>query len=610
MMWSRRCTEITSPPSPLPRREGGQGVRWNTTSPPSPLLRGEGCRRTVVHPCKLGCFFCSPFPRREGGQGVRFHLTSLYLVLILVLLSAVSFAQLPARRPLVVIFPEKVEVKKDQPDLNVGIATPLAELLEATRRVDVLIYDPSAPYIQRLVQEGTLKANDAPPQPSAEQKRRVVQALDGQFALTVRAAWSDKPPVFPRPPRGKKIDPNLLQNLPTTSVVQVSAVWMPVAGGRLWQVQLESQPVQRALPGGGMTVDPVSTARTAASNLVARLMAEPMATLARIDVTQKEAQTAVSPGGAPSEDADTLMKQLLEEGQKYARAGDLASAIESYRKAVDAKPTDPEPRHRLIEAYLQRRMEDAAVAEGMRAVQIVSDSTPLLLVLADAYMSANRLDEAETLYRRMLERDPQNVVAWLHLGDLLWNRARITEAEECYAQAAQKSPTDTEPLMRLAKLHLARAQFARAQEVVGRLYALLPEEDETRRGEVYATLVDGVETGITQLAQRVQEAIASYSNGEVTLETLFKTLKGLEAQCNDLQRFTQSLQPIPRVLDAHQRFLLAGSLLQQSLGSLLSFAETKETRYQEEGMLLRSEALRELANASRALRAARAGQQG
>ncbi len=539
---------------------------------------------------------------------MRSHITSLYLVLILVLFSFVSFAQLPARRPLVVIFPEKVEVKKDQPDPNVGIAAPLAQLLEETRRVDVLIYDPSAPYVQRLVQEGTLKANDVTAQPSADQKRRIVQALGGDFALTVRAAWSDKPPALPRPPRGKKIDPSWLQNLPTTSVVQVSAVWMPLAGGRSWQVQLESQPVQRALAGGGMTVDPVSTARTAASNLVARLIAEPMATLARVDTTQKEAQAAPQ-GTAAATDANALMKQFLEEGQKYARAGDLANAIECYRKAVDAKPTDPEPRRRLIEAYLQRRMEDAAVAEGMRAVQIVSDSTPLLLALADAYMSTNRLDEAETMYRRMLERDPQNVAAWLHLGDLLWNRARITEAEECYAQAAQKSPADTEPLMRLAKLHLARAQFARAQEVVEKLYALLPEEDETRRGEVYSTLAEGVETGITQLAQRIQEAIASYSNGEVTLETLFKTLKGLEAQCNDLQRFTQSLKPIPRVLDAHQRFLLAGSLLQQSLGSLLSFAETKETRYQEEGMLLRSETLRELANASRALRAALAGQQ-
>jgi len=523
------------------------------------------------------------------------------MVLVLVLLSITAFAQLPARRPLVVLFPEKVEAKKDQPDPNVGIATPLAQLLEETRRVDVLIYDPSAPYIQRLVQEGSLKASDVGAQLSDEQKRRIVQALGGEFALTVRAAWSDKPPVMPK--GKKKIDPSLLQNLPTSSVIVVSAVWMPVGGGRAWQVQLESQPVQRALAGGGMTVDPVSTARTAASNLVARLIAEPLATLARVDVTQKEAQSAQQ-GTAAATDASTLMKQFLEEGQKYARAGDLANAIESYRKAADAKPTDPEPRRRLIEAYLQRRMEDAALAEGMRAVQIVSDSTPLLLALADAYMSANRLDEAETMYRRMLERDPQNVAAWLHLGDLLWNRARITEAEECYAQAAQKSPTDTEPLMRLAKLYLARAQFARAQEVVGNLYALLPEEDETRRGEVYATLADGVETGITQIAQRIQEAIASYSNGGVTLETLFKTLKGLEAQCNDLQRFTQSLKPVPRVLDAHQRFQLAVSLLQQSLGSLLSFAETKETRYQEEGMLLRSEALRELANASRALRSA------
>jgi pentatricopeptide repeat protein len=523
------------------------------------------------------------------------------MVLVLVLLSITAFAQLPARRPLVVLFPEKVEAKKDQPDPNVGIATPLAQLLEETRRVDVLIYDPSAPYIQRIVQEGILKASDVGAQLSDEQKRRIVQALGGEFALTVRAAWSNKPPVMPK--GKKKIDPSLLQNLPTSSVIVVSAVWMPVGGGRAWQVQLESQPVQRALAGGGMTVDPVSTARTAASNLVARLIAEPLATLARVDVTQKEAQSAQQ-GTAAATDANTLMKQFLEEGQKYARAGDLANAIESYRKAADAKPTDPEPRRRLIEAYLQRRMEDAALAEGMRAVQIVSDSTPLLLALADAYMSANRLDEAETMYRRMLERDPQNVAAWLHLGDLLWNRARITEAEECYAQAAQKSPTNTEPLMRLAKLYLARAQFARAQEVVGNLYALLPEEDETRRGEVYATLADGVETGITQIAQRIQEAIASYSSGGVTLETLFKTLKGLEAQCNDLQRFTQSLKPVPRVLDAHQRFQLAVSLLQQSLGSLLSFAETKETRYQEEGMLLRSEALRELANASRALRSA------
>lgn len=523
------------------------------------------------------------------------------MVLVLVLLSITAFAQLPARRPLVVLFPEKVEAKKDQPDPNVGIATPLAQLLEETRRVDVLIYDPSAPYIQRLVQEGSLKASDVGAQLSDEQKRRIVQALGGEFALTVRAAWSDKPPVMPK--GKKKIDPSLLQNLPTSSVIVVSAVWMPVGGGRAWQVQLESQPVQRALAGGGMTVDPVSTARTAASNLVARLIAEPLATLARVDVTQKEAQSAQQ-GTAAATDANTLMKQFLEEGQKYAQAGDLANAIESYRKAADAKPTDPEPRRRLIEAYLQRRMEDAALAEGMRAVQIVSDSTPLLLALADAYMSANRLDEAETMYRRILERDPQNVAAWLHLGDLLWNRARITEAEECYAQAAQKSPTNTEPLMRLAKLYLARAQFARAQEVVGNLYARLPEEDETRRGEVYATLADGVETGITQIAQRIQEAIASYSNGGVTLETLFKTLKGLEAQCNDLQRFTQSLKPVPRVLDAHQRFQLAVSLLQQSLGSLLSFAETKETRYQEEGMLLRSEALRELANASRALRSA------
>ncbi len=531
------------------------------------------------------------------------HRIHWMLVCLLCLATLTASAQLPARRPLVVIFPEKVEVKKDQPDPNIGIATPLAEQLEATRRVDVLIYDPAASYIQRLVQEGALQPADVSAQPSADQKKRIVQALEGEYALTVRAVWSDKPPVMPRAPRGKKIDPALLQNLPTNLVIQVQAWWTPVRGGRTWQVQIESQPVQRAMPGGGMTVDPVSTARTAASNLIARLIAEPLATLARVDVTQAEAQANIPTGRTSAEDATALMKQFLEEGQKYEKAGDLANAVEAYRRAIDARPTDPEPRRRLMAVLLQRGLENVAVEEGMRAVQVVSDATPLLLELADAYMRSNRLDDAEVTYRRMLERDPQNVSAWLHLGDLMWNRARIPEAEECYSQAAQCAPTSTEPLMRLAKLHLARGQYGRARETVATLYTLVPEEDETRRGQIYTTLIDGAETGITQIAQRIQEAIASYTNGDVTLETLFRTLKALETQGNDLRQFMQSLKPIPRLLDAHNRFLLASSLLQQSLGSLLSFAESKETRFQEEGMLLRSEALRELSTASRSLRA-------
>lgn len=518
-----------------------------------------------------------------------------------------AFAQLPARRPLVVIFSEKVEARKDEPDPNIGIAAPLVEQLEATRRVDVLIYDHSASYIQRLVQEGMLKPADVTSRPSAEQKRRIVQSLGGQFALTVSAVWQDKPPQLPRPPKGKKIDPSPLQNLPTTAVIRVSAVWLPVEGGRPWQVQMESQPVQRTMTGGVMTVDPVSTARTAASNLVARLIVGPMTALARVDVTQKELQNSAGAGRNTVEDANILMKRYLEEGQKHARAGDLANAIEAYRRAVDAKPTDPEPRRHLIEAFLQKRLEDSAVAEGMRAVHIVSDSTPLLLALADAYMRANRLDEAETMYRRMLEHDPQNVPAWLHLGDLLWNRARITEAEDSYQRAAQYAPENAEPLMRLAQLFLARAQYDRAREAVDKLYALVPEEDEQKRGAMYLALMGGVETGITQMAQRIQEAVASSTNGDVTLETLFNTLKGLQTQSNRLHQVLQSLKPIPRVLDAHQHFLLASNLLQQSLGSLLSYAETKETRFQEEGTLLRSEALRELATASRALRTAMAG---
>lgn len=534
-----------------------------------------------------------------------FRWRCLYLLIAWLSLTSLVAAQLPSRRPLIVIFAEREDTKGDQLDQNVGIASPLAELLEATRRVDVLVYETDASYIQRAIQEGLLQASEAVATPSAEQKRRIVQALGGEVALTVRAVWREKPPEPLRQPRGRRADLNQLKDLPANPVVLVSAVWMPISGGRVWQVQLESQPVQRALPGGRVAIDPVSTARTAASNLVTRLLAEPMANLARIETTQREAQEArANIPVATQTDSEQMMRQFLEEGDRFARAGDLANAIESYRRAADVRPTHPEPRRRLIDAYLKRRMEEAALEEGLRAMEMVSDSSALWLLVADAYMSANRLQEAENLYRRMLERDPQNITAWLHLGDLLWNRARIGEAEACYQQAVQHAPDNPEPLLRLVRLNLARARFEPAQQALQQLYTLLADAEEARLSSVYVSLADGVETNLQQIAQRAQEATASYNNRDITRETLYRTIRGLELQTAQLHQFHRALRPTQRLLEAHQRFLLAASLLQQSLGSLLSFAETDEPRYQDESSLLRSEALRELAAASRALRAA------
>jgi Flp pilus assembly protein TadD len=85
-----------------------------------------------------------------------------------------------------------------------------------------------------------------------------------------------------------------------------------------------------------------------------------------------------------------------------------------------------------------------------------------------------RLEEAEALYREVLELRPESVRAWVDLGNVLSDRSRPNEAEAAYRRALALDPDDTDALNNLAWLLIETASRPDEAEALALRAAALP----------------------------------------------------------------------------------------------------------------------------------------
>ena len=74
----------------------------------------------------------------------------------------------------------------------------------------------------------------------------------------------------------------------------------------------------------------------------------------------------------------------------------------------------------------------------------------------------NRFAEAEALFRRALQINPQSLVAHRDLGNALAQEDKLDEALEQFAQAEALAPHDYQLKAQLAQLYAAKGQFSQA----------------------------------------------------------------------------------------------------------------------------------------------------
>lgn len=163
-------------------------------------------------------------------------------------------------------------------------------------------------------------------------------------------------------------------------------------------------------------------------------------------------------------------------GAVLQRAGDLDAAEGLYRQALAADGKTINSRVNLGRLLLQRGQAAAAVEILEPLRDSVPRTRPSLTTLAEAYQHAQRLDEADAVYRQLLQEqlaDGNTFVAW---GKLHRARGEYQSAHQCFIEAARRSPRDPWPLALQAEMLARLGNAVAADQLAAQVLQQLPAD--------------------------------------------------------------------------------------------------------------------------------------
>jgi len=129
-------------------------------------------------------------------------------------------------------------------------------------------------------------------------------------------------------------------------------------------------------------------------------------------------------------------------GVVQALTRNFAAADTSFTQAAALDPQNPLPTYHRAQACLgqARHAEAAAILEALLATH--PSFTPALDLLAEVYLTQNRIDDAIATYKRLFQTDSNNVKALYMRGLLLLSLGRLGEAPEILDLFPSRFPED------------------------------------------------------------------------------------------------------------------------------------------------------------------------
>jgi tetratricopeptide (TPR) repeat protein len=167
-------------------------------------------------------------------------------------------------------------------------------------------------------------------------------------------------------------------------------------------------------------------------------------------------------GGVLAEQTTASLEALRAylDGQAYIRRNDFDAATGAFQRAVDADPDFTLAYYWLSRAagwtwdWLEQGREAAR-----RAVELAENlpARDHRIVRANLAFHEGRADEAERLYRLLIDSDPNDVEAWYMLGEVVFHSANIRgrsamAARRYFERAVEMDPTLNEPLLHLMQI--------------------------------------------------------------------------------------------------------------------------------------------------------------
>ncbi len=210
--------------------------------------------------------------------------------------------------------------------------------------------------------------------------------------------------------------------------------------------------------------------------------------LAHVRAASGDALAALSAVESLAEKAstpETKADRWLQAAKILEDGGDRDGAIERYKKALDAQPTNVSATTSLRAAYLARGDATSAVELMTKTIDVTDGNLAkarlygeMAMILRDKLKDNERAEKAAT---KAVDLDPTNINGLLISGDLAFDAARFLEAAKSYASIANRVdvlPKEEQPklLMRYVDALSKSGSAEKAAGVVEKLLALAPDD--------------------------------------------------------------------------------------------------------------------------------------
>lgn len=296
----------------------------------------------------------------------------------------------------------------------------------------------------------------------------------------------------------------------------------------------------------------------------------PPASPARISPPATPIAKSPPAAAAPPPEDLSAIKGQLSQGDSLLSQGDFAAAIAVFRSAINTAPLSVVPRVKLAQTYLEADMQDKALDEATRALEIAPGNAAILSFLSRLDAQTGTSQGAVARYTAQVAQNAKDPMAHVELGDAYWNSNSINQAESEYNTALNLAAPGT-VAQHTASAHLARL-FAAEQRYADSLAAL-----KTAGPSGYALALGIVQSRTDTLSTTLEGAQDDFSAGKSTHAAFYKTAGDVSAQAQTLADFVVKITPPPAFKLSHLYRIQATHLLAQQAAVLVIYIETSDS---------------------------------
>lgn len=488
------------------------------------------------------------------------------LIILIFLLIFPAMLQAADSPPMALLFPVTSDESTDSV-YAVETTQAIKTYMRQIGKADVTDFDPDSPLIKRAIMEHRIKAEDMGNASTPDARLQLADRIGTDLVLSG--------------------DVFVKEEKVTVSV---------------WIAQTRTKKIMRFDASAGFLLEgdrkrAISNAiQSATSSVIYKLADEALKDVkvdpASVQPTAEEGASAplvesVYTTQSKNEESGTLVNKA----EQFAKKGDLANAILTYRAAINADPRNVGIRIKLIRLYTERKMFPQALDEVERAKMIEPENEALRTELARIYEERGTPEKAAEIYTSVAEENPNDIAARIKAGDYQWQQSKLDEAEKQYRLAAQADVTNPLPYERLALLFASKSMYTESLKELSQAQKISSKSElKSFTDNYYTRFMSVVESDLDDILTRLDSQYTSFSQKEITREAYYEQVRGFGKRVQSIAGLLQALTPPEDHVSTNRHRILGCSLLSQSCASTIRYLETNKTSEKEDAEIFLTEA--------------------